>query len=440
MSTTVPATRQLPEAATIPGRSTAWLRDERDPNRFLVNRRAFIDEAVFEKERRSIFAKSWLYVGHASEVANPGDFVTRSVGGRPVLMTRAGDGRIRVLFNSCSHRGAEVCRDASGTTKRFRCFYHSWSFGIDGSLIAVPDQDAYPSGFDKADNGLRSPAHVDVYRDFVFCNFEPAAPSLEDYLAGAKFYLDLTADQSSTGMVVERGTHEYSVKANWKLLAENSSDGYHAVPVHKTYLDVQRRRGDTVAGNTQSDWKESHAYSLGNGHTVTVKEAPWGRPIARWKPSMGEDTRAVVEASRQRLVDVHGVEHAGLVAGLDFNMLIFPNLVINNIMAVIIRKFDPLSPGFMNVTAWSLAPQEEDAAARSVRNESFLSFLGPGGLATPDDNEALESCQRGYANELGEAWSDVSRGMDKDEPANYDELQMRTFWRRWDDLIGGTDA
>lgn len=420
----------------VPGRLTAWIRDERNPNRFRVNRRVFVDEAIFQRERRAIFGKCWLYVGHASEVEQPGDFVSRKVAGRPVLMTRADDGRVRVLFNSCTHRGAEVCREASGNTKRFRCFYHSWSFGVDGSLVAVPDQDAYPTGFVKADNGLRSPAQVDSYRDFVFCNLDPMAPPLDEYLSDAKFYLDLTADQSTVGMVVERGTHEYSVRANWKLLAENSSDGYHAVPVHKTYLDVQRQRGDTVAGNTQSDWKDSYAYALGNGHTVTVKKAPWGRPVARWKPSMGEDTKGIVEASYRRLVETFGRKHAELVAGLDFNMLIFPNLVINNIMAVIVRKFDPLSPELMNVTAWSLAPREENAAARRVRNESFLSFLGPGGLATPDDNEALESCQRAYANELGDAWSDVSRGMDKDEPANYDELQMRTFWRRWDDLIG----
>jgi hypothetical protein len=105
-------------------------------------------------------------------------------------------------------------------------------------------------------------------------------------------------------------------------------------------------------------------------------------------------------------------------------------------MAVIVRTFYPNAPGHMNVTAWSLAPGDEDEAARRVRNDSFLSFLGPAGLATPDDNEALESCQRGYEARPGEGWSDVSRGMDKADPANWDELQMRTFWRRWDTLMG----
>jgi phenylpropionate dioxygenase-like ring-hydroxylating dioxygenase large terminal subunit len=430
----------LPETQRVPPRQTAYIRDERDPSRFRVNRRAFVDDEVLAREREQIFARCWLYVGHTSEIREPGSFVTRSVGGRPVILTRDSHGDVQVWLNACTHRGAEVCREIRGTTKRFRCFYHSWSFGTDGRLVAVPDEDAFPSGFDKADYGLRAPSHVDEYRGFVFLNYAEQAPTLVDYLAGATRYLDLTADQSAQGLQVLSGTHEYSIKANWKLLAENSYDGYHALPVHKTYFDVQRSRGDDVVADVTVEWRESGALDLGNGHTITVKQAPWGRPVARWKPSMGEDSRGIVEAARQRLVDLHGEEYGNEIANLDFNMVIFPNLVINNIMAVIIRKFDPLTPGFMHVTSWSLAPVGEGDAARKVRNESFLSFLGPAGLATPDDNEALESCQRGYANMMGEQWSDVSRGMDKDVPMNYDEFQMRTYWRHWDDLMSGADT
>lgn len=427
----------LPEAQRVPPRRSEYITDERNPNRFRVNRKVFIDDGILARERETVFARCWLYVGHTSEVPEPGSFVTRSVGGRPVIFTRDQTGKIQVWLNSCTHRGAEVCREVRGSTKRFRCFYHSWSFGTDGHLVAVPDEAAFPSGFDKADYGLRAPAHVDEYRGFVFLNYAEQAPTLSDYLAGAKRYLDLTADQSAEGLQVLSGTHEYSIRANWKLLAENSYDGYHALPVHKTYFDVQRSRGDDIVSDVTVEWRESGALNLGNGHTITVKQAPWGRPVARWKPSMGEDSREIIERSRQRLIELHGDEYGNEIANLDFNMVIFPNLVINNIMAVIIRKFDPLTPGLMHVTGWSLAPKEEDAAARKVRNESFLSFLGPAGLATPDDNEALESCQRGYANLMGELWSDVSRGMDKDVPMNYDEFQMRTYWRHWDDLISG---
>lgn len=427
--------RPVPEARLYPEYSSQYIRDERDPNRFRVNRQVFIDGGILDLERERIFRQCWLYVGHVSEIPLEGSFVTRSVGGQPIIMTRDSEGRIRVWLNSCSHRGAEVCRDSQGVTRRFRCFYHSWSFATDGRLVAMPDEEAFPEGFDKRDYGLRAPAHVDEYRGFVFLNYSSGAPSLYDYLAGARPYLDITADQSVEDMQVLRGTHEYSIKANWKLLAENSYDGYHALPVHKTYFDVQRSRGDGMVSDVRAEWRESGAYDLGNGHTITVKRAPWGRPVARWTPSMGLESRPIVEAAAARLAERHGEVYGEQIANLDFNMVIFPNLVINNIMAVIIRKFEPIQPDLMYVTAWSLAPSEETPEARKVRNESFLSFLGPAGLATPDDNEALESCQRGYGQLGGAAWSDVSRGMDRDVPMNYDEMQMRTYWRRWDALM-----
>lgn len=438
MSGFAPESSRIPEIVRVQPRETEFVRDLRGPNRFLVSRRVFTDDTVLARERDMIFSKLWIYVGHESELPNANDFIARNVAGRPVLFTRSSDGTVRVLLNSCSHRGAEVCRERRGNQRRFRCFYHSWSFANDGRLVSMPDEEGFPAGFRKEDHSLPTPALVDSYRGFVFASFNPDVPPLVDYLADAKFYLDLTADQATTeaGMVVTPGAHEYSMRSNWKLLAENSSDGYHAIPVHKTYLDVQKSRGHEIAGSTEKDWKESHAFDLGNGHTVTVKQAPWGRPVARWSPAMGADTREIVEDSYRRLVNAHGQERGDMIANLDFNMLIFPNLVLNNIMANIIRTFYPEAPGRMNVNAWSLAPGDESLAARRVRNESFLSFLGPAGLATPDDNEALESCQRGYEAQPGQGWSDVSRGMDKADPPNWDELQMRTFWRRWDDLIG----
>jgi len=433
-----PASSRVAEMERVPARETEFIRDRREPNEFLVSRSVFTDDSVLARERDQVFAKCWIYVGHESEVSKPGDFVCREVAGRPVIFTRSQDGEIRVLLNSCAHRGAEVCRERRGNQRRFRCFYHSWSFANDGSLVSMPDEAGFPAGFRKEDHSLSMPSKVDSYRGFVFATFNPEAEPLSDYLADAKYYLDITADQATgdVGMMALKGTHEYSMKSNWKLICENSSDGYHAIPVHKTYLDVQKSKGDTIAGPIEKDWKDSHAFDLGNGHTVTVKQAPWGRPIARWVPSMGAEAKETIEASYRRLVELHGEERADMIANLDFNMLIFPNLVINNIMAIIVRTFYPNSPREMNVTAWSLAPADEDQVARHVRNESFLSFLGPAGLATPDDNEALESCMRGYSARPGEGWNDVSRGMDKLAPANWDELQMRTFWRRWDDLMG----
>jgi phenylpropionate dioxygenase-like ring-hydroxylating dioxygenase large terminal subunit len=425
-----------PEVDRIPETLGRYVREERSPHRFLVSRRAFTERQVLDRELSAVFSTCWLYAGHVSEIPKPGDFVSRNVGGRGVILTRDQEGAVRVWLNACTHRGAEVCRDRRGTTKRFRCFYHSWSFGTDGRLVSVPDEGEYPDGFDKASRGLRAPAKVDTYRGLIFLNYDPNAGSLHDYLGPAKFYIDLACDQAATEMVVTGGAHEYSIHANWKLLMENSADGYHAQTVHKTYFDAQRKRGDKVSGDAHGVWGSvNDAYDLGNGHAVTVKYAPWPRPVARWAPSMGEANRPLVEETERRIKEIHGEEYGNLICNLDFNMLIFPNLVINNIMAVLLRTMYPVSTNHMEVSAWSLAPGEETRAERQVRNDSFLTFLGPAGLATPDDNEALESCQRAFAANPDD-WSDCSRGLGKEHQRNFDELQQRTFWRRWSALTG----
>jgi p-cumate 2,3-dioxygenase alpha subunit len=122
------------------------------------------------------------------------------------------------------------------------------------------------------------------------------------------------------------------------------------------------------------------------------------------------------------------------MAEVNRNMLIYPNLIINDIMAVTVRTFYPPAPDTVDVTAWELAPVNELPALRQRRLDSFLTFLGPGGFATPDDVEALESCQQGFSSG-GVAWNDISRGMGRSPMAN-DEEQMRAFWRRWQQQMG----
>jgi p-cumate 2,3-dioxygenase alpha subunit len=118
-------------------------------------------------------------------------------------------------------------------------------------------------------------------------------------------------------------------------------------------------------------------------------------------------------------------------------LLIFPNLIINDIMAITVRTFFPVAPDYLEINAWALAPKDESAEHRVLRLDNFLTFLGPGGFATPDDVEALESCQRGFANREV-AWSDISRGMQLAQPLVDDELQMRAFWRQWHALMLGS--
>jgi p-cumate 2,3-dioxygenase alpha subunit len=116
--------------------------------------------------------------------------------------------------------------------------------------------------------------------------------------------------------------------------------------------------------------------------------------------------------------------------------VIFPNLVINDGSSVTIRAFWPEASDRMKVTAWALGPKEESKSARARRLDSFLTFYGPGGFATPDDVEALESVQQGLKSWQEVQWSEMTRGIDKEgEQLNTDELHLRTFWRQWNKLM-----
>ena len=280
---------------------------------------------------------------------------------------------------------------------------------------------------------LREVPNLGVYRDFVFVNFDRGATlALRDYLAGAADVLDIVGNQGEDGMEVTGGMQEYCMKANWKLLQENSADGYHALTTHATYFDyVNARDGDRVTVDPKT--AGGRVYDLGNGHAVLTSSGamPWGRPYARWVPGWGEAARAEIDAIARRLVERLGEERAALVALGDRNCLIFPNLVLNDIMAVTVRTFYPVRPDYIEINAWGLAPTGEGAASRDRRLRNYVEFLGPAGFATPDDVEMLELCQQGYANLDGMEWNDISRGMRNEAPVKTDESQMRAFWRQW---------
>ena len=113
---------------------------------FFVNREVFVSDDVFEREKRAIFDRCWVYVGHASEIKNPGDFKTRPVAGRPIIFCRDREGTVRALINCCRHRGALVCREREGNARQFYCMYHGWTYHPDGRLKSVPGEDAYRRG------------------------------------------------------------------------------------------------------------------------------------------------------------------------------------------------------------------------------------------------------------------------------------------------------
>src|SRR5262245_64554332 len=103
-----------------------------------VHRRVYTDPDLFELEMERIFGSAWLFVGHASQVAKPGDYITTELGRQPVVMCRHRDGSVQVLLNRCSHRGAKVVNERKGHAPRLIWCYNGWAYDTDGNCVAVP--------------------------------------------------------------------------------------------------------------------------------------------------------------------------------------------------------------------------------------------------------------------------------------------------------------
>src|SRR5258706_869737 len=288
---------------------------------FRVARRAFVETDVLDIERREIFGKCWLYLGHESEIAKPGDFLTRSVAGRSLIFARSKSGEVRAFFNTCPHRGAMVCREKQGSANMFRCFYHSWAFDLDGKLITRPGNESYAENANaNGEHNLVRAPRLESYRGLYFINFDRNAVDLPIYLGNTKEFIDLVMDQCPDGMEIVGGTQEYGFKANWKLLAENSMDGYHGQPTHATYFDYVM---STNGGLGDPIVKISKPHDLGSGHAVVEYGPPGGRPIAKpvpaWRSAGEEEVAALRAGLRQRL----GEERANRIAYTNRNMVIF---------------------------------------------------------------------------------------------------------------------
>ena len=189
----------------------------------------------------------------------------------------------------------------------FQCFLPRLDFQHKRRACGTPDAAGYSEGFDRAEMGLKPPPRVDSYRGFYFVSFNEHIEDLRSYLAGAGEHIDLIADQSEAGMKVSRGSNKFTVMSNWKLIAENSNDGYHLMPVHQTYFEHLSDLITDIPGESRlsalTNWEPGPVLSLGNGHSVGIAGDLAGRTVASWHPLLGEGTKEEITRIRERLVE-----------------------------------------------------------------------------------------------------------------------------------------
>lgn len=393
----------------------------------------YTDPALFELEVERIWSRTWVYVGHESEVPKANDFVVKSIGREPILMTRSKDGRINLLHNRCPHRGNRVCVIDKGNAATLTCPYHGWTFGIDGPLRGA----TFPSGYqqlDRTELGLARLPRIASYRGFVFGSLAPEGETLEEHLGAAREALDALCMTSPEGEIeITTGFLKHKVKANWKFLVENETDGYHPVFVHGSIFQV----ADSGIGALYRDDSTAVARYLEKGHSeidlrpeFRKRDEPlgWFGTSAQRLPDYVSRMTSAYGADKAREIMIDGTPH----------IMIYPNLFIAEIQLFVLQ---PLAVDLTVQHVTALQFKGAPDLNRRMRQQTMGS-VGPAGFLLADDAEMYERTQLG-AHATNPEWLYLGRGRHrerKDERGFLigdvtDETPSRGIWRHYRDLM-----
>ncbi len=393
----------------------------------------YTDPDLFEWEMENIWHRVWVYVGHESEVAKPNDFIVKTIGRQPVIMTRDRDGKVHLLLNRCTHRGNQVCSADKGNSRSFTCPYHSWTFANDGRLMGYAFADGY-EGKDKSQLGLGRVPRVATHKGFVFGSFAEEGPTLEEHLGGAIETIDRLVRTSPEGEVeITAGFLKHRTKANWKFVLENECDGYHPAFVHQSIFNV----AESGIGSLYGAESTAVTRDYGNGHTEVDLRPEFrriGQPLGWFGtnparlPDYVSKMRAAYGEEKANEIMIDGTPH----------VMIFPNLFIAEIQIFVIQ---PIAVD--EVVQHSTALQFKGAPDLNRRmRQQTMGSVGPAGLLLADDTEMYERNQRGIAVRRPE-WVFLGRGTHRERRDadgfrighSTDEVPSRGIWRHYQGLM-----
>lgn len=407
-----------------------------------VHSRIFTDPEVFEDELRNIFYKTWVYIGHESEIPHPGDYKVKTIGRRSVILTRDEHNVVHALMNRCRHRGSTVCAFPQGNASFFRCQYHGWTYRNSGELVGVTFPDGYEGDFDKSQMGLGRVPRLGSFRGFVFGSFAAEGPSLDEYLGPVKQVIDLAIDGSPTGTIsVNSGVMKTVFRGNWKYVG---MDGYHVNFVHSSIVDLNRNKAmanrQAIGGtNAYAGSSPNRTIDLGHGHvrldTAQALAVTYDEFVApRLKTQAGREYIESLEKKygRDRVRDI-------LITSRDPHLGFFPNL---QLISSHIRVIHPISPSLTEVYLYpfTLDAAPDEINQNRLRGHEF--FYGPAGFGQPDDAEMFERNHVGLQSEV-DPWILLARGAGREKQLDdgttaahiSDEVTQRGQMRAWLDLM-----
>lgn len=366
-----------------------------------IDRRIFAEEQIYREELEKVFKRAWLYIGHVSQIPNPGDFVLSRMADESVILTRDQDGEIQVLLNSCTHRGMKVCRYDEGNSRNFVCPYHGWAFRGNGELFNVPEfEKTYQAApFDKKEWGLKKVAKIAMLRGTVWATWDPEAPSFEEYIGEARFALDraLAPWNGSDDEIELLGSpQKWIIPSNWKIVSENfSGDLAHNIShasVDRVGIGANNKEGrrDDPGQFVMAAYPEGHGVIFGiapQGHIPTdYKISPITAEyyLKNWRE------RQERQGESARITPIVGT--------------IFPNMSFHGQQPRTILVSHPNGPNQTEMWRVYFVDKKAPTEVKMFLRRYYNRYSGPAGMTESDDmenwNYATASCRGSVARHL----------------------------------------
>jgi phenylpropionate dioxygenase-like ring-hydroxylating dioxygenase large terminal subunit len=411
-----------------------------------VHRDVYTDPEVFQLEMERLWSRTWIYVGHASQVPNAGDFITLDIAAKPVIMVRLADGTIRVLMNRCAHKGTKVVSDLAGNAgKTFRCPYHAWTYRLDGSLLNIPLKDGYSGTRLEANPGLAQVRNVETYRGFVFARLSEQGVGFRDYFGDSLSSIDNLADRSPEGeLELAGGCLRFLHNCNWKMFVENLNDTMHPMIAHASSAGIAKKLWEGQPADRPKPMSIEQIAPFASDYKffddMGVRVYAHGHSFSGVNFSIHSSYSSVPEYE-VAMKRAYGDERARKILGtVRHNTVYYPSLTIKGAIQSI-RVARPLAADrtLLESYTFRLKGAPDVLLERTVTYNRLIN--SPMSVVGHDDLHCYRAIQEGLAAH-GNEWVNLQRNFDPAETGASEltangtsDISMRNQFRAWREFM-----
>ncbi len=388
------------------------------------------DPTVYEDEQARVFrGPTWNYLALEAELPNPGDFITTILGDTPVLVSRDERGTLHAFVNRCMHRGMQLKRERCGNAKNHTCIYHQWAYDLSGKLIGVPfpkgagGHGGLPADFDRKSISLHA-LKIESYKGIIFGTFSDGAEPLVDYLGPlVRHELDRLFHKPLKIL----GYQRQRIFGNWKLYNDNVRDPNHGGLLHMFHATFGLYRL-SQKGGAKLDARGRHNITWNSLGTDDAKTTDQGY----------EGTKKVLQHGF-KLADMSMLryerEHPDDVSLVILS--VFPNVVFQQIAnSLCTRQIRSKGTDEMELY-WTYFGYADDSEAMTAHRCKQANLVGPGGLISMEDGEAVEQVHRTIVHERDKhARVEIGgKGDIHTQESLVTEVPIRGFYRYYCELM-----